>query len=69
MIDSRTFEIEDGSLLVLYTDGLVENRHRDIDDGLNCLREMFAATPPSARWTSCGRPPWPARTPTSSATT
>ena len=41
IIDSRTFEIEDGSLLVLYTDGLVESRDSDIDDGLKRLREMF----------------------------
>ncbi len=40
-IESRTIQIEDGSLLVLYTDGLVEDRHRDIDDGLNFLREVF----------------------------
>src|SRR5262249_42481060 len=38
IIRSRTFEIEDGSLFVLYTDGLVESRDRDIDDGLNRLR-------------------------------
>ncbi len=43
IIDSRTFEIEDGSLFVLYTDGLVESRDRDIDDGLERLREMFGA--------------------------
>ena len=42
-IRSRTFEIEDGSLLVLYTDGLVESRDRDIDDGLNRLRDVFGA--------------------------
>jgi serine phosphatase RsbU (regulator of sigma subunit)/anti-sigma regulatory factor (Ser/Thr protein kinase) len=40
-IESRTFQIEDGSLLVLYTDGLVEDRHRDIDDGLHFLRSVF----------------------------
>src|SRR5487761_1847581 len=40
-IESRTFQIEDGSLLVLYTDGLVEDRQRDIDDGLNFLRAVF----------------------------
>jgi hypothetical protein len=40
-IESRTFQIEDGSLLVLYTDGLVEDRQRDIDDGLNLLRDVF----------------------------
>jgi hypothetical protein len=40
-IESRTYQIEDGSLLVLYTDGLVEDRQRDIDDGLNFLRDVF----------------------------
>jgi serine phosphatase RsbU (regulator of sigma subunit)/anti-sigma regulatory factor (Ser/Thr protein kinase) len=40
-IESRQFEIDDGSLFVLYTDGLVENRTRDIDDGLNRLRDVF----------------------------
>jgi serine phosphatase RsbU (regulator of sigma subunit) len=40
-ISSRTFEIKDGSLLVLYTDGLVESRGRDIDDGLKRLRSVF----------------------------
>jgi len=40
-IESRTFQVEDGSLLVLYTDGLVEDRQRDIDDGLDFLRSVF----------------------------
>jgi serine phosphatase RsbU (regulator of sigma subunit) len=40
-IQSRTLPIEDGSLLVLYTDGLVEKRTRDIDEGLNRLRDIF----------------------------
>jgi serine phosphatase RsbU (regulator of sigma subunit) len=46
-ISSRTFEIKDGSLLVLYTDGLVESRGRDIDDGLKQLQSVFG--PSSAR--------------------
>jgi serine phosphatase RsbU (regulator of sigma subunit)/anti-sigma regulatory factor (Ser/Thr protein kinase) len=41
LIQSRTLTIEDGSLLVLYTDGLVEKRGRDIDEGLGRLREIF----------------------------
>jgi serine phosphatase RsbU (regulator of sigma subunit) len=41
MITSRTFDIDDGSLLVLYTDGLVESRDRDIDDGLKRLQSVF----------------------------
>lgn len=46
-IHSREFTIDDGSLLVLYTDGLVENRTRDIDDGLADLRKIFDADSPS----------------------
>jgi serine phosphatase RsbU (regulator of sigma subunit)/anti-sigma regulatory factor (Ser/Thr protein kinase) len=42
-ITSRTFEIEDGSLFVLYTDGLVESRGRDIDDGLRRLQAVFGS--------------------------
>lgn len=42
-IESREFTIADGSLFVLYTDGLVENRGRDIDDGLAALRGIFDA--------------------------
>jgi serine phosphatase RsbU (regulator of sigma subunit) len=43
-ISSRTFEIKDGSLFVLYTDGLVESRGRDIDDGLKRLQSVFGRT-------------------------
>ncbi|MFB4299498.1 SpoIIE family protein phosphatase [Actinomadura sp. NTSP31] len=40
-IESREFTVEDGSLFVIYTDGLVENRGRDIDDGLARLKGIF----------------------------
>jgi serine phosphatase RsbU (regulator of sigma subunit)/anti-sigma regulatory factor (Ser/Thr protein kinase) len=40
-IQSRTLDIDDGSLLVLYTDGLVEKRTEDIDEGLTRLKETF----------------------------
>jgi serine phosphatase RsbU (regulator of sigma subunit)/anti-sigma regulatory factor (Ser/Thr protein kinase) len=40
-IVSRTLPIEDGSLLVMYTDGLVERRTEDIDLGLERLRAVF----------------------------
>ncbi len=40
-IQSRTLPIADGSLLVLYTDGLVEKRSKDIDEGLARLRDIF----------------------------
>ncbi|MEV5571231.1 SpoIIE family protein phosphatase [Spirillospora sp. NPDC052269] len=42
-IESREFTVEDGSVFVIYTDGLVENRGRDIDDGLARLRSLFTA--------------------------
>jgi serine phosphatase RsbU (regulator of sigma subunit)/anti-sigma regulatory factor (Ser/Thr protein kinase) len=42
-IESREFNVEDGSLFVIYTDGLVESRGRDIDDGLARLRGIFGA--------------------------
>ncbi|MEU5824628.1 SpoIIE family protein phosphatase [Streptomyces sp. NPDC047803] len=35
-------EVPEGSRLVLYTDGLVERRDRDIDDGLELLRRSLA---------------------------
>ncbi len=40
-VHTRTFKIRNGSLLVLYTDGLVERRTSDIDEGLTRLRETF----------------------------
>jgi anti-sigma regulatory factor (Ser/Thr protein kinase) len=40
-VESRRFKVEDGSLFVLYTDGLVENKGRDISDGLARLRGIF----------------------------
>ncbi|HEX9032762.1 MAG TPA: ATP-binding SpoIIE family protein phosphatase [Streptosporangiaceae bacterium] len=39
--NSCTLPIEDGSLLVMYTDGLVEKRTEDIDLGLARMREIF----------------------------
>jgi serine phosphatase RsbU (regulator of sigma subunit)/anti-sigma regulatory factor (Ser/Thr protein kinase) len=40
-IRSQTLRIADGSVLVMYTDGLVEKRTEDIDVGLAGLRAMF----------------------------
>ncbi|WP_225826270.1 SpoIIE family protein phosphatase [Streptomyces naphthomycinicus] len=42
-------ELAEGSQLVLYTDGLVEDRRRDLDEGLELLRRALADHP--------GRPP------------
>jgi PAS domain S-box-containing protein len=35
-------ELPEGSLLVLYTDGLIESRQRDIDAGLNAMRKVLS---------------------------
>jgi anti-sigma regulatory factor (Ser/Thr protein kinase) len=35
-------ELPEGSLLVLYTDGLIESRQRDIDTGLNTMRKVLS---------------------------
>ncbi|MFI6932890.1 SpoIIE family protein phosphatase [Streptomyces sp. NPDC050287] len=35
-------ELAEGSSLVLYTDGLIEDRHRDIDSGIDRLRTVLA---------------------------
>jgi hypothetical protein len=45
-IISHTLKIEDGSLLMMYTDGLVERRNEDIDEGLARLRALFGPKSP-----------------------
>lgn len=42
--ETAEVELAEGSRLVLYTDGLVESRERDIDVGLEALRGALAAT-------------------------
>ncbi len=46
-VESRRFKIEDGSLFVLYTDGLVENKGQDISDGLARLQDIFGPDSPT----------------------
>ncbi|MFI1364441.1 SpoIIE family protein phosphatase [Streptomyces griseochromogenes] len=41
-VEARELTLPEGSLLVLYTDGLVEDRGRDIDTGLAQLRAALA---------------------------
>ncbi|MGW6903633.1 SpoIIE family protein phosphatase [Streptomyces sp. NPDC054940] len=45
--EATELRLPEGSGLVLYTDGLVEQQGRDIDVGLELLREALAATPPT----------------------
>ncbi|MFF1767153.1 SpoIIE family protein phosphatase [Streptomyces sp. NPDC058249] len=42
--ETAELELEEGTRLVLYTDGLVEDRERDIDVGLDMLRTALAGT-------------------------
>ncbi|GAB7059061.1 hypothetical protein JCM12681A_07710 [Streptomyces mexicanus] len=45
--ETTELELPEGSRLVLYTDGLVEDRRQDIDIGLEDLRTRLAAAGPS----------------------
>ena len=49
--DRQTVEVpvESGSVLVLYTDGLVEHRRRSLDDGLAALQDALAGAPGDAQ--------------------
>jgi serine phosphatase RsbU (regulator of sigma subunit) len=44
--DHSTIEVPAGSLLLLYTDGLIERRTRSLDAGLSLLAETVRASPP-----------------------
>jgi PAS domain S-box-containing protein len=46
--EEAVVDLPPGSVLVLYTDGLVEDRERDLDDGLALLAEALAAAPDDA---------------------
>ncbi|MFF0835612.1 MULTISPECIES: SpoIIE family protein phosphatase [unclassified Streptomyces] len=46
-------ELPEGSSLVLYTDGLVEDRDRDIDVGLELLRDALRRTPGASPEETC----------------
>ncbi|QPP07505.1 SpoIIE family protein phosphatase [Streptomyces bathyalis] len=40
-------ELPEGSVLAFYTNGLIESRDRDIDEGIELFRQTLAGTPPS----------------------
>jgi hypothetical protein len=46
IVETTRLQIEDGSLFVLYTDGLVESRDRDISEGLDRLQVAFGEGAP-----------------------
>jgi PAS domain S-box-containing protein len=45
--EAAEMELPEGSLLALYTDGLIEVRGRDIDEGVDTLRQVLARSAPS----------------------
>ncbi|MFD5749538.1 SpoIIE family protein phosphatase [Streptomyces sp. NPDC127033] len=45
--ETTELELPEGSVLVLYTDGLVASRDRDLDESLGTLREVLARPAPS----------------------
>ncbi|MEU9173885.1 SpoIIE family protein phosphatase [Streptomyces sp. NPDC048420] len=45
--EAAEIDLPEGSLLALYTDGLIESRDRDIDDGLNRLCHLLTRPTPS----------------------
>nr|BFD90086.1 SpoIIE family protein phosphatase/ATP-binding protein [Kitasatospora sp. Xyl93] len=49
--ETAELELAEGSRLVLYTDGLVEDRQRDIDEGLERLRAALSGPPRSPEQT------------------
>ena len=46
VVETTMIPVEDGSLFVLYTDGLVESRDRDISEGLDRLAQSFGEGAP-----------------------
>ncbi|MBL1084345.1 SpoIIE family protein phosphatase [Streptomyces actinomycinicus] len=51
--DTAELELAEGSRLVLYTDGLVEDRERDIDEGLGMLSDALRRTPGASPEDTC----------------
>ncbi|MFF9003823.1 SpoIIE family protein phosphatase [Streptomyces achromogenes] len=51
--ETAELELPEGSRLVLYTDGLVEDRERDIDEGLALLDQALRRTPGASPEETC----------------
>ncbi|MFF9373614.1 SpoIIE family protein phosphatase [Streptomyces griseoluteus] len=51
--ETADLELPEGSRLVLYTDGLVEDRDRDIDEGLDLLRDALRHAPGASPEETC----------------
>ncbi|MES4890056.1 SpoIIE family protein phosphatase [Streptomyces sp. NPDC096012] len=53
--ETAELELPEGSRLVLYTDGLVEDRERDIDEGLELLGDALRRAPGASPEETCRR--------------
>ncbi|MEW2082776.1 SpoIIE family protein phosphatase [Streptomyces sp. NPDC005283] len=51
--ETAELELKEGTQLVLYTDGLIEDRTRDIDVGIEMLRQALASHPDRTPEESC----------------
>ncbi|MCX4647058.1 SpoIIE family protein phosphatase [Streptomyces sp. NBC_01446] len=51
--EAAALELPEGSRLTLFTDGLIENRHRDIDTGLDLLRTALTGHPDRTPEATC----------------
>ncbi|MFB6711689.1 SpoIIE family protein phosphatase [Streptomyces sp. NPDC056237] len=51
--ETAEMKLEEGTQLVLYTDGLIEDRTRDIDEGIELLRRALASHPGRSPEESC----------------
>jgi len=49
-IDAQRVVVESGSVIVAYTDGLIERRDESIDSGLDRLQRALSECPPEALW-------------------
>ncbi|MFD9812059.1 SpoIIE family protein phosphatase [Streptomyces sp. NPDC059080] len=51
--ETATLELPEGSRLVLFTNGLISDRHRDLDTGLATLRDVLAGLPGAGPEETC----------------
>ncbi|MFI1018720.1 SpoIIE family protein phosphatase [Streptomyces sp. NPDC020965] len=52
-VEITDFAVPEGSRLILYTDGLIEDRHRDIDAGLALLTDTLREAPDQSPEDTC----------------
>jgi PAS domain S-box-containing protein len=53
VFETKEFDIPDGSRIAFYTDGMVEDKGRDIDEGISALAALLANCPPHSLEQCC----------------